>query len=198
MLERFEAHLMPVPFSGCWLWDGPIVLKGYGCFSFKQKRRFAHRVSWELYKGSIPSGMLICHRCDIPSCVNPEHLFPGTYSDNINDMYAKGRGRPWNSMKTHCHKGHEFSVENTRFNSKGGRLCIKCDNEYHKIWERAKRRANGIGPYLPKSFCKNGHEFNSSNTMIRSDGGRRCRICTEKIQRLYKIKMREKRSLQCP
>lgn len=52
----------------------------------------AHRVSWELHRGAIPDGFLVLHRCDVRPCVNPDHLFIGDYSDNANDMHAKGRG----------------------------------------------------------------------------------------------------------
>lgn len=55
------------------------------------KRHLAHRFSWIIYFGSIPNGLHVLHHCDIPKCVNPEHLFLGTQSDNMNDMHSKGR-----------------------------------------------------------------------------------------------------------
>lgn len=73
--------------SGCWEWRGGTT-KGYGTYRDKS----AHRVSYERYKGPIPPGMIVCHSCDNPSCVNPDHLWAGTYSDNANDMWSKGRG----------------------------------------------------------------------------------------------------------
>jgi len=73
----------------CWEWIQGKISKNYG----KYDDNLAHRLLYELYKGSIPDGMLVCHHCDNPCCVNPEHLFIGTYKDNAVDMIKKGRGR---------------------------------------------------------------------------------------------------------
>src|SRR3990167_9075269 len=80
----------------CWLWAGtPTVRRdlrySYGRFRFAGKVRRAHRVSWELANGSIPDGLFVCHHCDTPLCVRPDHLFLGTRADNFDDMRAKGR-----------------------------------------------------------------------------------------------------------
>jgi hypothetical protein len=85
--DRFLDFALPEPNSGCWLWIGGLYPSGYGSFD----RRHAHRCSWELHHGEIPKGLLVCHKCDVRHCVNPEHLFVGTQSDNLNDMVAKGR-----------------------------------------------------------------------------------------------------------
>jgi HNH endonuclease len=65
---------------------------GYGRFRVNGILDYAHRYSWKIYKGSIPQGMNVLHHCDNPSCVNPDHLFLGTQSENLHDMVAKGRG----------------------------------------------------------------------------------------------------------
>lgn len=78
----------------CWLWTGVITKDGYGKVKILGKDWPAHRVSWILHNGGIPDGLWVLHRCDIPGCVNPAHLFLGTNSDNINDAIKKGRYFP--------------------------------------------------------------------------------------------------------
>ena len=91
LIERFNDNYMPVTESGCWIWMLDCDQNGYGKISIKNKAYYAHRVSWELHNNSIPKGMFVCHKCDNPSCVNPDHLFLGTQSDNMQDMKSKGR-----------------------------------------------------------------------------------------------------------
>jgi HNH endonuclease len=88
--ERFEQFVSPEPNTGCWLWTGGYSANGYGRFNQTQ----AHRFSWELVHGPIPDGLQACHKCDVRACVNPEHIFIGTQSDNLRDMVQKGRDNP--------------------------------------------------------------------------------------------------------
>lgn len=78
----------------CWIWDATVDSWGYGITDFKRERWKAHRLFYTWFRGPIPDGMLVCHKCDTPSCVNPDHLFLGTPKDNMDDMLAKGRGNP--------------------------------------------------------------------------------------------------------
>jgi len=94
--ERFEEKYCPEPNTGCWLWTASLSGGGYGSFRVGEKKLYAHRVAYDLYKGPIPEGdgyhgTCVCHTCDTPECVNPEHLFLGTHTDNMRDRSAKGR-----------------------------------------------------------------------------------------------------------
>lgn len=77
----------------CWEWQAKSVISSlnYGAINVDGKITVAHRVAWRLVNGEIPDGLFVCHKCDNPKCCNPNHLFLGTCSDNINDMCAKGR-----------------------------------------------------------------------------------------------------------
>ena len=90
--ERFDAKWIPEPMSGCWLWTGAVLSAGYGLMRGRRPGNIlAHRVSWELAHGPIPEDQYVLHRCDVPSCVNPNHLFLGTQKDNMADCVKKGR-----------------------------------------------------------------------------------------------------------
>jgi Predicted transcriptional regulators len=75
----------------CWLWQGSLTALGYGRLHHDGTRRPAHRLSWELYRGTIPKELHVLHKCDVRNCVNPTHLFLGTHLDNMRDCVSKGR-----------------------------------------------------------------------------------------------------------
>ena len=89
--EAFDQKWTPEPFSGCWLWTRGITGGGYGTSYMNGNPIVAHRLSWIFYRGDIPAGMFVCHKCDIKLCVNPDHLFLGTQYDNMLDASRKKR-----------------------------------------------------------------------------------------------------------
>ena len=120
--------------AGCWNWKGGFFSgKPYGQFSAVRNWR-AHRFAYAALRGPIPDGMVLDHLCRNPACVNPSHLEPVT--DAVNILRGEG-AHAKNARKTHCHRGHEFTPENTRMTAGGGRYCLAC-----KRIETAKSRAN--------------------------------------------------------
>lgn len=89
--ERFVDKVFYGSPCGCHWWIGAINNDGYGYLMITGKNKSAHRLSYELYKGLIPAGLCVCHSCDNRLCVNPDHLWLGSHSDNIGDMVKKGR-----------------------------------------------------------------------------------------------------------
>ena len=92
MKESFKNLFIQSGKGGCWLWQGSKWYGGYGQFSCDGETTGAHRASWEIHNGSIPENMCVLHKCDVRDCVNPDHLFLGTYLDNNRDRDKKGRG----------------------------------------------------------------------------------------------------------
>lgn len=127
--------------SGCWIWYGAKRNTGYGFIEINwrpRKRKLAHRHVYELFNGPIPRGLFVLHKCDIPLCVNPEHLFLGTQKDNMVDCSKKDRFNNWMKKRTHCKNGHEFSIENTHVTNKG-RYCRLCRRKNIKKWRDKKK-----------------------------------------------------------
>lgn len=126
--------------DGCWIWTGTKMGRGYGSFRFNGRPTGAHRISWMLANGKLPSSSkVIMHSCDNPACVNPGHLSEGTQSQNVRDCVTKGRHVPFRPPpKEYCRRGHPYTPENTQWVMSRGnktRRCAICQRENHKRWE---------------------------------------------------------------
>lgn len=118
----------PPTYPPCKLWDGSISDTGYGARWYKGKLWSAHRASFDENYGPIPEGMLVCHSCDNRACIEPEHLFLGTYRDNVYDMISKDR----QVKHEFCQRGH--SMHNA-YRSVGRRWCKPCHDATMRRYE---------------------------------------------------------------
>jgi len=91
-VARFWENVAKSP--DCWLWMGAVRSGGYGTLTIGARDVAAHRFSWDIHFGPIPPGAMICHHCDNPRCIRPDHLFMGDAASNIADMFQKGRQGP--------------------------------------------------------------------------------------------------------
>lgn len=92
IIERLLRQSVPEPNSGCLLWLGGFnTITGYGYIKINRKTRLVHRASYEAFKGLIPDALQIRHTCDVPCCINPDHLLVGTQKENMGDMISRGR-----------------------------------------------------------------------------------------------------------
>ena len=103
----------------CWEWMACKNIHGYGQFRVDDKIRLSHRVSWEMANCEIPNGLCVCHHCDNPGCVNPDHLFLGAQKDNVNDMTQKERAPDRSGGKNPYAKLDEMDVKFIRHWLKG-------------------------------------------------------------------------------
>jgi hypothetical protein len=142
--ERFFEKVDITP--GCWLWKAYSDNLGYGKIgTVGKKTALAHRVSWELHHGPIGAGLLVCHHCDTPSCVNPNHLFLGTDQDNMNDRGAKGRTNRPQGTKHHSAKLTEEKVLELRIRRIAGEGLATMATECGVHVETVRKACAGKG-----------------------------------------------------
>lgn len=126
--------------NGCWQWTGGKNLKNYGRFTYAGRLQPSHRFAYFYFYNEIDETLTIDHLCKNHSCVNPLHLEQVTIRENI----FRGNGvSVINSQKTHCSKGHEFSLDNV-YIWKNERRCIKCSRIRCREYQTKLRRSKGI------------------------------------------------------
>lgn len=194
--ERFRSKFITDE-SGCWLWTATINNKGYGQF-YSQERRtkvYAHRWSYEHNVGPIPEGLVIDHLCRTPRCVNPEHLEPVTFAENLRRGEGGLRRQQLMAARTHCRNGHEF-IESNVYRYGGERRCRACYRA-RDAGRDPKKEPLDAAPIPPVTHCKWGHEFTPENTYVsvRKSTGRKERLCRtcrrEAVRRSYHKKRKK-------
>ena len=133
--ERISNNSEKLTESGCWIWMNSLDGSGYGQISTNSKIKRAHRVSYSEFIRDIPEGMLVLHRCDTPSCVNPSHLFLGTHQDNMRDKAEKGRASRMGAPKL-----NEDDVRYIRSSSAKNITLAKKFNVTHQAISAIKHR----------------------------------------------------------
>lgn len=118
--------------DGCWEWTGALDKDGYGRHFHRTGAFKSHRYSYEISVGPIPDELHVCHHCDNPACVRPDHLFLGTRSDNMRDCMRKGRAKNVFQRAALCKSGQHALTEGNR----GPSGCKICRRAFEAKWRR--------------------------------------------------------------
>jgi len=148
--RRFWAKVNKEADNGCWEWTAATSNKGYGQFGVNKIAKSTHRISYIIHKGEIPGGLMICHTCNNPPCINPNHVYAGTSSDNMKQSVREMRH--FEQSKTHCKNGHEFNQENTFLRDRKGRGITRVCRSCKRDAERKRRIFTKIKIHTTESF----------------------------------------------
>lgn len=156
-MARKRASLKPrimgnveIDSNGCWIWQGNFTRDGYPVFTIGRKQHRVHRVAYELFKKPIRGNNFVCHKCDTPSCVNPQHLFQGSPKDNTLDMIRKGRAnlpRDLGHWKTKISHAERVAVMEMR---QSGLTLKEIANKYGVSFQCISAICNEVGSYGQK------------------------------------------------
>lgn len=137
--ENLEANIERIPFSGCWIWLAG-TSNSYGSVRQGNTVVRAHRAVYEAYKGPIPAGLDALHTCDIRLCVNPDHIYLGTDSDNTRDRMERHPyyNQPLSDL---CPQGHLMAGDNLAY-YRGTRYCRTCKRARYRAWYAETGRPN--------------------------------------------------------
>lgn len=113
--QILERRSIQIPECGCRLWMGYADRKNYGQLLVEGKAQYAHRLAYALYRSVVPAGMHVLHKCDVPLCINPDHLFLGTNQENILDSVKKGRRK---GIKRNRPTGLHYKLKSTSHDCK--------------------------------------------------------------------------------
>jgi hypothetical protein len=127
-VDRFWGRVEKA--DGCWLWNGSIHRSGYGLFAPRHHvQEWAHRYAYKITHGEIAPGLFVCHACDNPRCVRPEHLWLGSHQQNVTDMVQKGRAKDWSGLPSR----------------KKGRITPEIVREMRRRWEEERTPFHKLG-----------------------------------------------------
>lgn len=143
VIFKFHSKYIVDEKTGCWLWTSKkgVPLNTYGSIRVDTVPMPAHRFSYDHFNGAIPDGMLVCHKCDTPPCVNPDHLFLGSYRDNAIDKVKKGR----------CVPRKKGNVVDYPYRKNVGFTQEQAERLANAVDKRAKSE-----PYLIREFFEDG------------------------------------------
>ena len=168
-LIRFISMVRVDEKTKCWNWAGHLTEKGYGQFGVDGGIVRAHRFSFEALKGEIEPGMNVCHHCDNPSCVNPDHLFLGDQQKNIDDMMSKGRNLGGVTASRYQGKVDDQVVEKIKELRASGHRNVDIAKRFGISQSYCSGLARGVDWRPPKKSCdhscRDGFEsMNGENT----------------------------------